>query len=146
MKKKVLAIIHRNNQFLLLRSEPHKDHGEGGWYTVTGGVENDETYKKAIRREIYEETSLKPIDVISLNSGCIYEWDNLKCLEKYFLVEVQSGNIVLNEEHDRYEWTDLKQFINKIEWKDDKELLREVIVKGLKKELHFKEEHTKEYT
>ena len=41
MQKKILTFISCGEKLLALYSEPHPEHGEGGWFVVTGGVEKD---------------------------------------------------------------------------------------------------------
>jgi 8-oxo-dGTP pyrophosphatase MutT (NUDIX family) len=132
MQRKILSFIYDGSQFLLLHSKPHPKHGKGGWYTVTGGIEGNETDFEAVRREIKEETGLDTITIISLDRGCTYEWDNQTCQENYHISLVKKGEILLNEEHDAFKWVNLNDFIEFIEWNEDKEELRKDIKEKMK--------------
>jgi len=145
MKKKILTFVACNKKLLALYSEPHPKHGEGGWFVITGGVENKETSEEAVIREIIEETGLIVKEVITLNWGSIYKWRDNLCEEHNFISFVKSGEITLNEEHSKYKWLDVNKFIELIKWDDDKELLRIVLEKALNKEKHFKELTIKDY-
>ena len=57
-----------------------------------------------------------------------------------FFVFVNNGEIILNEEHVDSEWLSLDEFIERIKWEDDKELLKIVLEKAIKRELFFKKE------
>lgn len=134
-----------DGRFLALYSEPHPEHGKGGWFVVTGGVEKGETYDEAVAREILEETGLITEEIIPLNWGSIYNWGDEICEEHNFISFVNSGDILLNEEHSKYEWLNLDEFINKINWDNNKELLKQVLNKALNKEKHFNEFVLKDY-
>ena len=138
MQKKVLAFVVNNEKILALYSEPHPEHGKGGWFTVTGGVEENESYEQAVRREILEETNLLTKKIIPLNWGSIYNWRPNICEELNYLAFVESGEIKLNEEHIKYEWLTISDFIDKIKWSDDKNILKKVLEKALKGDLFFK--------
>ena len=149
MKRKVLAFIVHQDKFLALERNKHPSHApNGGWFVVTGGVEDNESHEQAIKREVFEETGLHIKEVFPLNWGSIYEW-NYKgktiCEELNFLVSVNSQKVFLNEEHSGHLWLSLDQFIKKIDWFDDKELLKKVLSKALLKEKFFDKLTIKDY-
>lgn len=150
MKRKILSFVVNAGKFLALEMTKHPDHApEGGWFVVTGGVEENESYEDAVVREIFEETGLSIEEIIPLNWGSIYEWNYNKiknvCEEHNFLSFVKSGKIILNEEHLGYEWLDLDEFIERIKWDDDKELLKEVLERAMKKEKYFDKINLEDY-
>lgn len=145
MQKKILTFVVSNGKFLALYSEPHPEHGEGGWFVVTGSLEKGETHKEAVAREISEETGLTTEEIVPLNWGSIYNWDDDLCEEHNFISFVKPGDVLLNEEHSKYQWLDIDDFIEKINWNDDKELLKQVLKKALNKKKHFKEFFFKDY-
>ncbi len=145
MKQKILSFVVCDGKFLALRNNPHPEHGGDFWFTVTGAVEEGESLKDAVKREIKEETNLDVKDIINLNWSSIYEWRNEVCEEANFIAFVNHGQVKLNEEHNKFEWTELDKFIETIKWDDKKEILKEVLKKALKKELHFKERNIKDY-
>ena len=139
MKNKILSFIANNeNKLLALYSEPHPEHGPGGWFVVTGGLEENETFEQAVKREVKEETNLPIKEIFPLNCGSIYPWNNETCKEINYLSFVDANNnIILNEEHSKYKWLNLDGFINIITWDEDKELLKTILEKALNKEKHF---------
>ena len=143
--KKILALIYNGEKFLALHSKPHPEHGNGGWFVVTGAIENEETPEEAVKREVKEETNLDVEEVFGLNWGSIYKWWDEVCEEDNFIALVNSEDIKLNEEHDKFEWLNLEKFIEKINWDDDKKILKEVLEKAIKKEKRFKEKEIKDY-
>jgi len=145
MQKKILTFIANNKKLLALYSESHPEHGKGGWFTVTGAVEYNETYEEAVAREMLEETGLDVEEIFPLNWGSIYNWKDNVCEEHNFISFIKPGKVALNEEHSEYKWLDLDDFIKLIKWDDDKEVLKKVLVKALKKEKYFEEFEIKDY-
>ena len=145
MQRKILTFVISEGKILALYSGPHPKHGEGGWFVVTGGVENNETHEEAVAREVMEETGLTTKDIMPLNWGSVYNWGSDVCEEYNFIAFVHLGDIVLNKEHSKYEWLDIDEFIKRIKWDGDKELLRKVLEKALNKEKYFEEMEIKDY-
>ena len=150
MNKKILAFIYnkKKNKFLILKtgdSEP-EIHGDSHWFTTTGSVEENESNEEAVKRELSEETGLICEEVFDLNWGCIYEWLNQTHKEQYFLAFVDSEKIKLDKvEVIDFKWINLDEFINLIAWDDDKNLLKEVLEKAIKKEKYFNKINVKDY-
>jgi hypothetical protein len=61
------------------------------------------------------------------------------------VTEIDNTDVVLNEESIDYKWCDVDEFIELIEWSDDKEFLSEVIKAVLNKEVYIKEEKVDQY-
>ena len=138
--RKILSFITNRKSFLILRNNS-KDQKHGGdfWFTVTGGVENDENDLSAVRREIKEETNLDVNEIFSLNWGSEYKVDAIECKERNYLSFVDDGTIILNEEHVDYKWVSLSELVKKIHWTTDKAILKKVLEKGMKRMSHFKQ-------
>ncbi len=145
MKQKILAFVVYKGKFLALRNNPHPEHGGDFWFVVTGGVEEGEDQINAVKREVIEETGLNSEEILFLNWGSIYEWRGDLYKELNFLSFVNSGEVMLNEEHIKYEWLGIEDFIKRIKWDDDKELLRKVLKKALNKKQYFKKQEIKDY-
>jgi 8-oxo-dGTP pyrophosphatase MutT (NUDIX family) len=141
MNKKILAFLFNGEKFLLLRNNS-KDPSHGGdyWFTVTGSVEANESIEDAVKREVEEETNLEVSEIFDLKWGSVYSWGGEDHLENNFLAFVNDGEVILNEEHVDSEWLDLNEYIKKINWDLNKEELRKVLQKAMKKELFFKKE------
>ncbi|MBU2615686.1 MAG: NUDIX domain-containing protein [Nanoarchaeota archaeon] len=141
MNKKILAFISDGKKFLLLRNNSEDPaHGGDFWFTVTGSVEGNESAEEAVKREIKEETNLDSSEVFDLNWGSIYSWDGKDHSERNFLAFVKEGGIILNEEHVDFEWLGLEEFMGKINWSLNKEELKNVLEKAMKRKLFFKKE------
>jgi len=131
VKEKILAIIYRKNgqktEFLALRNNPHDPtHGGDFYFVVTGGIEENESFQGAVRREITEETGIKNIlKIIDLNKICEYTCagePGFLCREAEFLVEVGSDVSALSEEHIEYKWLEREDFVGLIGWNDKNDL------------------------
>jgi 8-oxo-dGTP pyrophosphatase MutT (NUDIX family) len=141
MNKKILAFVCDGEKFLLLRNNS-KDPAHGGdyWFTVTGSVEADESIENAVKREVKEETNLEVFEIFYLKWGSVYSWGGKDHSENNFLTFVKQGEVVLNEEHVDSEWLNLDNFIEKINWDLNKDELKKVLQKAVKRELFFKKE------
>jgi 8-oxo-dGTP pyrophosphatase MutT (NUDIX family) len=147
MKRKILTFVVNDKKFLALEMTKHPDHApDGGWFVVTGSVEENESSEDAVAREVLEETGLNIEEIISLNWGSIYEWGEELCKEQNFITFVKSEEVILNEEHSKYEWLNLDEFIKKINWDNDKGSLKKVLEKALNKEKHFNKMTVKDYS
>jgi len=141
MNKKILAFVCDGEKFLLLRNNS-KDPAHGGdyWFTVTGSVEAGESIENAFKREVKEETNLEVFEIFYLKWGSVYSWGGKDHSENNFLTFVKQGEVVLNEEHVDSEWLNLDNFIEKINWDLNKDELKKVLQKAVKRELFFKKE------
>ena len=138
-RHKILAFVTNGKKLLALKTAEHPEHGPSKWFIVTGSLEEQENEKEAIKREVKEETNLGIEDILDLNWGSIYLWDDEECHEKNFIVFVKEGEVKLNEEHIEFEWLELNDFVERIGWDLDKTELRKVLEAALKKEIFFKE-------
>ena len=141
MNKKILAFVCDGEKFLLLRNNS-KDSSHGGdyWFTVTGSVEEEESIDNTVKREVKEETNLEVFEIFNLNWGSVYFWGGEDHSENNLLAFIKKGKIILNEENIDFEWLNLDDFIKKINWDLNKDELKKVLQKAIKKELFFKKE------
>ena len=141
MNKKILAFVCDGEKFLLLRNNSKNPaHGGDYWFTVTGSIEADESIEDAVRREVKEETNLDVSEIFDLKWGSVYSWSGEDHSENNYLAFVCDGEVTLNEEHVDFKWLSLGDFIKKINWNLNKEKLKKVLEKAIKKELFFKKE------
>jgi len=119
-------------RYLLL----HRIRERGGfWQGVTGGAEWGEELPDAARRELFEETSFRPIELLRVD--CTYTFPmqdgwkrhylpgTLKIEEHVFLAVVQGAEPVLSpEEHDDWRWCTYKQAVGLLAWAENIEALR----------------------
>ena len=132
-----IIILNKNNKVFVAK---RKDNPGNKWQMPQGGVEDGEDFLTAMKRELYEETSIKNINIIK-EIEKMYEYKLPKNLigiiwkgkfsgqkQKWFIAKF-TGNeneINLNTEHPEF-----------IEWKwIDIEMLPSVIVE-FKKDLYL---------
>lgn len=141
MLNKILSfVVNEENKILLLRNNPSDlTHGGDFWYTVTGGFEDyDKSGEDVVKREIKEETALDVKETLYLNWIFKYNDKNLNCTEYAYISFVEKAKIILDEtENIDYEWCELNEFIKRIRWFGDLELLKKVLYFGMKKEVFF---------
>ncbi len=107
--RKVQGIVYYNNSDGLFILGLHRTPDDGGfWQTLTGTVEEDESYQDCLIRELKEETGIGSNEILNIE-GPIHEfaWGSNDTLyqEQVYLVEVTTGTIItLSEEHDEYQW------------------------------------------
>lgn len=149
MLNKILSfIINDDNKILLLHNNPlDPTHGGDFWYTVTGGFEDyDKTAEDVVKREIKEETALDVKEVLYLNWLLKYQDKGLNCIEYVYISFVDSSNITLDEsENIGYEWCDIDDFVKKIRWFGNLELLKKVLIDGMNRKVYFHEEKIENY-
>lgn len=135
-----------NKLLLLLTSPLDSQFKRSFWYVVTGGKEEqDETLEATVKREIKEETNLNVDQIIYLN--WIFKYKSLGniCTEYVYISFVDDTDIVLNEESIDYKWCDFDEFVQLIEWSENKELLKDILQSAMKKEKYLKEEIVDKY-
>ena len=139
MKKKILSFIVHNRKFLALRNNSKSiKHGGDFWFIVTGSVEDKETVKDAVKREIKEETGLDVNEIFPLNWRSIYSWNNNDYEEENFIVFVNKCAVKLNEEYTEFKWLNIDEFIDIMKWDSNKRILKKVLELGLKRKNFFK--------
>ena len=137
---------------ILLNSEnkifvgKRKDNPGDKWQMPQGGVENDENFLTAMRRELYEETSIKNIKIIK-EINQVYEYELPKRLigiiwkgkfrgqkQKWFITKFLGNENEINlntkqPEFIEWKWIDFKELPNVIV--DFKKHIYEDLVKEL---------------
>jgi NADH pyrophosphatase NudC (nudix superfamily) len=125
-----MAIVNSEKEnFLLLKTNPEWLKVDE-WFIVTGSVEENETDKEAVVRELKEETGFSPIEIKETNYVCEYEWPKKSGKihrEKAFIVKVEEKSPKLSGEHLDFKWLSKENFIKSIDWYGDKGELKKII-------------------
>ena len=97
----VAGIIYKNNKFLIAQRNLNKTQG-GLWEFPGGKVEKDETYERALIREIKEEFNAD-IEVSEYMGESIYHYPEKDIKLIFYKAKLLSENIELLE-HESYKW------------------------------------------
>ena len=128
----VYAKVKGKIEYLLLKRKLHWK----GWEFPKGGIRIFESKKRAIKREIKEETGLKIKKIKKFNLNGRYKYDKEYPDRRGFIgqsfslyaVEVKKpakGKIKIDErEHTDYKWLNFEQAIKKLAWPNQKKCLK----------------------
>jgi 8-oxo-dGTP pyrophosphatase MutT (NUDIX family) len=123
------SITEKRIEYLILKRKLHWN----GWEFPKGGKKFFESYKKAIKREIREETGQKSLKVIKFKEKGKYPYEKEFSDRKGFsgqsyrlyAVEIKKGEIRIDKiEHVDYKWVDFKKALKKLTWRDQKRCLK----------------------
>lgn len=104
------GILKSNDEFLVVKRSENDDLYPGAWEFPGGHLENGETLKEGLKRELFEEigfnSEFEPIithyydEVKNKNNELIHD------LEIDFIINVNKSdvNVILSKEHSDYNW------------------------------------------
>ena len=112
-------------EFLLLKRTEEDKVYPGIWQMITGGVQDFETIRDGVMREIMEETGIKPSAVYSIPrvNSFYFDYGDAICLSPVFLAIAGSKEVKLSSEHTEYKWLDYPNAVELIRWPDQIESL-----------------------
>lgn len=125
------AKINKRIEYLLLKRKLHWK----GWEFPKGGINFFETKRRAIRREVKEETGLMPIKIKKFNISGKYKYHKELENRKGFIgqsfllyaVKIGRGKVKIDKvEHSDYKWMDFKEAVKKLKWPNQKKCLKMV--------------------
>ena len=126
MERVFSVIVNENKKVLLL-----KDLNDVYTTLVGNFLDTDNNYTDTIIREVKKSTNLyiKSIE----NTRYIFQnvYDNKLCNYHVYITYVSYDEVKLSKEYKLYEWVSFDVFIDKINYEDDKELLKDNINKYL---------------
>ncbi len=124
---KVNGVLIHNNKILLIKRKPE----DGGfWQTVTGTLEEGETLKDTLVREIEEEVGIKENNIQEISDFVYrFNWDKKGwCQTDYvFAVLVDTDKVVLSHEHTDFVWLDPEEAIERVKTQGNKEAIKKVL-------------------
>ncbi len=127
--------VRKNNggrEYLMLKRV--KNRG-GFWQGVTGAPENDENNIEAAKRELFEETGYRSVNLIQTDVSYIipmedrwkeiYPVDTKEIPEYLFIAKIhQAGPPKIDPiEHDDWKWCSYEEAMNLLSWEDNKNAL-----------------------
>lgn len=126
-RKKVMAIIYkqekRQKKILIL----HRKLRWTGWELLKETIEEGESYEEALRRGVWEEIHAKEYKVEQeIPVNIIFE-DREQGIVRLFIVQLhprEAISIAQGDEHDAYQWTSKEEAINLLTFQNTKELVK----------------------
>jgi 8-oxo-dGTP pyrophosphatase MutT (NUDIX family) len=127
----VYSIKNKKPEYLILKRKKHWK----GWEFTKGGIDLFETRRRAVKREVREETGQKILKIKRFNLGGFYRYKK-KLKDRpgmagqtyhLFAVEVKKGKVSLDKkEHSGSKWVSFKEAEKKLTWEDQKYCLKKV--------------------
>ncbi|MHA3962685.1 MAG: NUDIX hydrolase [Candidatus Thorarchaeota archaeon SMTZ1-45] len=106
------AAIEKDGKFLILKRADSKDFAPGAWEIITGRLEEEESPREGILREILEETGIKAEIVMPIETGFFYRGG-----KKFPMVFISywcrhlSGDVTLCWDHSMFRWVSIDQIL-----------------------------------
>jgi bis(5'-nucleosidyl)-tetraphosphatase len=113
------------------------NYPSGHWDFVKGNIENGETFKQTVLREVKEETGITDINFVDGFEDKVeyyYQRDG-KTIHKevvFFLVQSKTSDVTLSHEHRGYIWLNFNDALKKLTYKTAKELFKKIKDLGFK--------------
>ena len=133
IEKSAGAIIFRKegglSLFLLLHYPSNTKSPKEYWDLPKGHIEKGEKLEDTVKREVEEETGLKDIEFIEGFKETIkyfFKWENKNILKfvTFYLAETKTRDVKISEEHIGYEWLPYEKALEKLTFKNAKEILK----------------------
>ena len=111
--------------FLLLKRAKTKMY-EHIWQGVAGKIEKGEKSWETVKRELQEETGLKPnkMFIVDHVSKFYEQKDDRINLVPVFGIEVNTREVVLSDEHSEYKWVTINEALDLLVWTGQKQAIK----------------------
>ena len=125
----VYSIENNKIKYLILKRKLHWK----GWEFPKGGLEKGEKIAEVVRREVKEETGLKPFSVKKFNFSGKYKYHKKFSDRKYFggqsfvlySAEVKRAKVKVDaREHSRGKWASFSEAVRKVKFANQKKSLK----------------------
>ena len=125
IEKSCGAVIFHEKKYLLLK------YGWGHWGFVKGHIEEGESEKETLFREVEEEANigrehLRIIDGFKEKISYFYTRDGKRIYKEvvYYLMESDTMDVKLSYEHTAYEWLEYEEAMKKLTYENDRNVLK----------------------
>ncbi len=98
------------------------------WRLLKGGVKEGETEAEALRREVFEETGLKNVKILSKVHRYEFVFRNTKHLVSSYLTKANSRELVKLQKSEvaDYIWITKEEALNLLYWNNEKEAIKQL--------------------
>ena len=109
----IIKAVNEKGENIIFATQRGYGEFKGGWEFPGGKIEEGETPREALKREIREEldTEIAVGDLIDTKE---YDYPNFQISMDCFLAEIVSGNLVLRE-HEAAKWL-TKEKLDSVDW------------------------------
>lgn len=125
----IYRVINGEYQFLCLKRNSTAKVHPGIWQIVTAKIDEGEKAFETAKREVTEESGLKPVKFFaapSFNSFYDYQRDSINLIP-VFIAEVNpKDEVKISYEHSEYEWLSYEDAFKRLHWGNQKERLEEI--------------------
>jgi 8-oxo-dGTP pyrophosphatase MutT (NUDIX family) len=99
------------------------------WDFPKGHIEKGEKIEETVKREVFEETNLKHIEILpgfkeTISYYFKFQGKNILKFVTFFLAETKEKEVKISSEHIGYEWLPFKEAIERLNFKNSKEILQ----------------------
>lgn len=120
---------NRQVYYLLLHYPSSGKARHSYWDFPKGHIEKGEKEKDTVRREVKEETGLKDIKFLSGFKEQIryffrFQGKNILKFVSFYLAETKTKKVIISEEHLGYQWLPYQDALERLRFKNAKELLQ----------------------
>lgn len=119
-------VKNENISFLVMHRTKNRIYADQ-WRMVAGKITNNETAWQAGLRELFEETGCRPEffwSVPSVNHFYDHKTDQILLIPVFAARLSESCEIIMNDEHDDYDWIDIDAVQEKIFWPEQKKMIQ----------------------
>ncbi|MBR9702446.1 NUDIX domain-containing protein [Candidatus Woesearchaeota archaeon] len=106
------AMVRVGEEFLILKRHANDSGQAGKWGLPGGGVEEDETPREAVIRELKEEARITTENINLLDDAVFKYPGTIVRYQTYELVLTKKPEVILSHEHDAYKWVTAEEWAN----------------------------------
>jgi len=127
------VVFRRENSkiFYLLLHYPGASHRaeKDYWDFPKGHIERGEKIEETVKREVFEETGLKDIEILpgfkeTINYFFKFEGKNILKFVTFFLAQTKEKDVKISFEHIGYEWLPYEEAIKRLTFQNSREVLK----------------------
>ena len=125
----VMCYLFKDNEMLMLfRNKKKVDINKGKWIGVGGHIESGETPDAAMRREFFEETNAKLINMKSV-ANVVFKFKNDVELMHVYTSYTYEGDINFDCNEGTLKWINISELSNIPMWEGDKYFIKPILNK-----------------